>query len=134
MSVRILLADRDAFLLASCRDCLCQRGAAVATATTGLECIQTLRDFAPDVLVLEAELLWGGGDGVLAVIEEQPELRPSLVILVSYASDRGLLHRVSRFKVDDYQRKPLTATRLVNHISKLIGARGTKLDMQTVPA
>jgi len=134
MSVRVLLADRDAFLLASCRDRLGQRGATVATATTGLDCIKTLRDFSPDVLVLEAELLWGGGDGVLAVIEEQPELRPSLVILVSYASDRGLLHRVSRFKVDDYQRKPLTATRLVNHISKLIGVRGTKLDMQVVPA
>ena len=84
--------------------------------------------------MLEAELLWGGGDGVLAVIEEQPELRPSLVILVSYASDRGLLHRVSRFKVDDYQRKPLTAARLVNHISTLIGVPGTKLDMQVVPA
>ena len=134
MSVRILLADRDALLLASCRDCLCLRGATVATATTGLECIQTLRDFAPDVLVLEAELLWGGGDGVLAVIDEQPELRPTLVILVSYASDRGLLHRVSRFKVDDYQRKPFTATRLVHRISKLTGARGTKLDLQTVPA
>ena len=122
MPERVLLADRDAFLLAACRDCLCQRGATVATATTGLECIQALRSFAPDVLVLEAELPWGGGDGVLAVLDEQPGLRPPRVILVSYASDRGLLHRVSRFKVDDYQRKPLTALSLANRISRMSGA------------
>lgn len=122
MSERVLLADRDAFLLATCRDCLRLRGVAVVTATNGLECLQALRSCPPDVLVLEAELPWGGGDGVLAVLDEQPELRPSQVILLSYASDRGLLHRVSRFKVDDYQQKPLTALWLANRISRLFGA------------
>jgi carbon storage regulator CsrA len=131
---RILLADRDPYALASYRDFLRQRGAVVATATTGLACVRELQAFTPDVLVLEAELLWGGGDGVLAVLDEEPELRPAVVILVSYAADRGLMHRVSRFKVDDYQMKPITAARLGSRIIKLLGPRGTPAEPQAVPA
>ena len=134
MSVRILIADPDGFVSASYRDCLCQRGATVDTATTGLECLEKLREFAPEVLVLEPDLLWGGGDGVLAVIHEQPELRPAFVMLVSHASDRGLLHRVSRFKVDDYQRKPLTAARLADRIGKLLRSQGVPLRASSVVA
>ena len=134
MSVRILIAEPDGFVSASYRDCLCQRGATVDTATTGLECLEKLREFAPDVLVLEPDLLWGGGDGVLAVIHEQPELRPAFVMLVSHASDRGLLHRVSRFKVDDYQIKPLTAMRLTNRIGKLLSTQLGRVTLEGVTA
>ncbi len=134
LPARILLADPDTFLLASYRDFLCQRGAAVATATTALACVHELQAFAPDVLVLEPELLWGGGDGVLAVLDEQPELRPPVVMLVSYAADRGLMHRVSRFKIDDFQMKPITATRLESRIGKLLNPRGIRPVSQAVPA
>jgi carbon storage regulator CsrA len=123
MAVRVLLADPDEFLAASYAECLRQRGATVTTAGTGLECLERLHDFSPDVLVLEPELLWGGGDGVLAVVHEQPELRPAFVVLVSYARDRSLLHRVSRFKVDDYQVKPVSAARLANRLSRLLGSQ-----------
>ena len=123
MTARILLADPDEFLMASYRDCLCEGGAMVATAATGLECLEQLKLFAPDVLVLEPELLWGGGEGVLAVLHEQAELRPAFVILLSYARDRRVLHGVSRFNVDDYQRKPLTAARLANCIGKLLSSQ-----------
>lgn len=134
MPVRVLLADPDAYIAATYADCLRQRGALVTTAGTGLECLERLQDFAPDLLVLEPELLWGGGDGVLAVLHEQPELRPAFVVLVSYARDRGLLHRVSRFKVDDYQVKPLTATRLASRLSRLLGSRQVHATLETATA
>ena len=134
MAVRVLLADPDEFVAATYADCLRQRGAIVTTASTGLECVDRLHDFAPDVLVLEPELLWGGGDGVLAVIHEQPGLRPAYVVLVSYARDRSLLHRVSRFKVDDYQVKPLSAARLANRLSRLLGSRQVHATLETATA
>ena len=134
MTARILLADPDEFLMASYCDCLCKRGATVATATTGLECVEQLESFAADVLVLEPELLWGGGEGVLAVIHERPELRPAFVILLSYARDRHVLHGVSRFKVDDYQRKPVTAARLADRIGKLLRSQEVTLHASSVVA
>jgi carbon storage regulator CsrA len=120
MSTRILIADQDEFLLASCREALGRHGATVDTATTGLGCLEKLRESLPDVLVLEPELLWGGGEGVLALIHEQPELRPLFVILLTRGQNRSLLYRLSPFRVDDYQVKPLTAKRLTERICKLL--------------
>lgn len=119
MSVRILLADRDEFLLAAYREHFSQHGAIVATATTGLACLDRLRDFAPDVLVLDPSLLWGGGDGVLAVMHEEPGIRPASVLLLTNGGNRSLLYRLSSFRVDDYQTKPVGPRQLMERICTL---------------
>jgi carbon storage regulator CsrA len=119
MSVRILLADRDEFLLASYREHLNRSGALVATATTGLACVDRLRDFTPDVLVLDPSLLWGGGDGVLAVMHEEPAIRPAAVLLLTSRGNRSLLYQLSSFKGDDYQTKPVGPRQLMERICTL---------------
>jgi carbon storage regulator CsrA len=119
MSVRILIADRDEFLLATYREHLSRHGAVVATATTGLACMDRLRDFAPDVLVLDPTILWGGGDGVLAVMHEEPQIRPASVLLLTHGGNRSLLYRLSSFKVDDYQTKPVSPRQLMERICTL---------------
>jgi DNA-binding response OmpR family regulator len=43
----------------------------VQTAISGVECLNILRQQRPDVLVLDHNLLWGGGDGVLAHMREE---------------------------------------------------------------
>jgi CheY-like chemotaxis protein len=40
-------------------------GYEVETASDGLSCVERLRQFKPEVLVLDMGLSWGGGDGVL---------------------------------------------------------------------
>jgi carbon storage regulator len=119
-SARVLIADPDKFLLAMYGSHLRQLGAAVSTARTGLECLEKLQQAVPDVLVLEPGLPWGGGDGVLALLNEQPSVRPTVVILLTQGQNRGLLYRMSSFKIDDYQSKPLTATRLTERICTLL--------------
>jgi carbon storage regulator len=119
MSLRILIADRDEFLLATYREHLSRYGAVVATAITGLACVDRLRDFSPDVLVLDPSLLWGGGEGVLALMHEEPQLRPASVLLLTHGGNRSLLYRLSSFKVDDYQTKPLSPRRLTDRICTL---------------
>jgi carbon storage regulator CsrA len=120
MLARILIADPDRFLLASYSGHLRERGATVTTATTAVECMERLRGAVPDVLVLEPTLLWGGGDGVLAMMNDEPALRPALVILLTQGRNRGLLYRLSSFKVDDYQTKPLSANSLATRIATLL--------------
>jgi carbon storage regulator CsrA len=122
MAARILIADPDRFLLACYSRHLRERGASVSTATTGLECIQRLREAVPDVLVLDPALPWGGGDGVLAVVHEEPELRPTVVMILAQGRNRSPLYRLSWFKVDDYQTKPLTADGLAARIGTLLAS------------
>jgi DNA-binding response OmpR family regulator len=122
MSVRILIAGPSRFVLGSYAKYLGERGAIVSTATTGLECIARLRDAVPNVLVLEPTLPWGGGDGVLALINDEPALRPSVVMILAQGGNRGALYRLSWFKVDDYQTKPLTADELAERICTLLAS------------
>ena len=65
-------------LLSSC-------GYQVETASGGLECLGKLTDVVPDVLVLDAELNWGGADGVLTRLreEESPILAVPVVLITS---------------------------------------------------
>lgn len=123
MSIDILIADRDQFLANSYRKYFGQFGANVATAASALSCLDRLRQSVPDVLVLDPTLLWGGGEGVLALLEEEPEIRPASVMLLSQGGDRNLLYRLSHFKVDDYQTKPMNPRRLLECIGILHRSR-----------
>ena len=120
MSVRVLIADPDEYLLDTYRDYLEQHGFEVATVTTGLECVAGLRNCVPDVLVLEPSIPWGGGDGVLAVMHEESDIPLIPVIVLTYGRDRGVLYRLAPFTIDDYQIKPLSAKRLTQRIRSLL--------------
>jgi carbon storage regulator len=117
---RILIAAPNRCTLKSYADGLSARGALVATATTGLECIESLRAAVPEVLVLELNLLWGGEDGVLSMIADEPSLRPHCVMIVARSRNPGALYRLSGFKVDDYQTSSLSADDLANRICTLL--------------
>lgn len=120
MSIRILIADPDEYVLDNYRDYLEQHGFEVATATTGLECVERLRECAPDVLVLEPSIPWGWGDGILAMMHEESDIPLVPVIVLTYGHDRGVLYRLAPFKIDDYQVKPLRPNRLAQRIRSLV--------------
>lgn len=123
MAVRVLIADPDEYLLDSYRQYLERDGFEVFTAASGLECVARLRDQAPDVLILEPALPWGWGDGVLAMMRDELDVPRVPVIVLSYGGDRGVLYRLSPFKIDDYQTKPLSPKRLAERVCRLVGAR-----------
>ena len=50
----------------------CRRASNWSRQSSGLECVARLRERVPDVLVLEPQLPWGGGEGVLAIMGEVP--------------------------------------------------------------
>lgn len=124
MTIRILIADPDRFLLGEYRSHLSQLGYDVITAATGLECVAQLRESRPDVLVLEPLLPWGGGAGVLALMHEDPAITLVPVLLVTGATDGRVLYNLAPFPIDDFQRKPLSAKQLADRLRRLVPSRG----------
>ena len=59
--IRVLIADPDESLMAEYRE-HSREGFEIVTVPNGLECVDRLREQVPDVLVLEPQLPWGGGD------------------------------------------------------------------------
>ncbi len=121
--VRVLIADSDQSLLRVYRELLPQAIFEVMTASSGLECVARLRERVPNVLVLEPQLPWGGGDGVLATMRGMPDLAAVPVMILTSCRDRRVLDRVAPFPICDYQVKPVPPDRLALRIHGVLAQR-----------
>jgi DNA-binding response OmpR family regulator len=58
-------------------------GFTVTTAIDGLTCLAGLETHWPDVLVVDLDMLWGGAEGILSWVREQPGRRPLPIFIVT---------------------------------------------------
>ncbi len=87
MNPVVLVTDANRKLVDLFDRFLTRRGYVVDSAVDGMECMEKLRQLCPDVLVLDRNLPWGGGDGVLACLrQERPATSPA-VVLTTYDAD-----------------------------------------------
>lgn len=114
--VRVLLVDPDEATLEGYERYLAECGAAVARATGGVECVALLRDFRPHVLVLEPELPWGSGSGVLSWMLEDSELPTTPVIVLTTGRDLDQLRQIIKFPLYDLVVKPLSDRQLAKKV------------------
>jgi DNA-binding response OmpR family regulator len=102
MKCTLLIAEGDAELCEVYRRFFTERGYEVETASDGLDCLAKLRRATPAALVLDRELRWGGGDGVLAWLREQSEAFTLPVVLTTTAtlfSGAVSRHQAARYQV-----------------------------------
>src|SRR5262249_1193332 len=105
---RIFLAIADETLREKYRTRLFQEGFAVAASSNGLECIEMLRTWTPELLVLDPDLAWGGGDGVLAVMERDQKLAIISVIVLVLSDHSDRLERMLTYPVHDVMFSPVS--------------------------
>ena len=91
----VLIAEADRDLRDAYVRFLAGLGFEVDTATDGLECLSKLRRILPDGLILDLELLWGGGEGVLAILREDNHLLYKQVVLTSAAASGHVLNSLA---------------------------------------
>jgi len=87
----LLLALGDAERCQVNRQYLGEHGYEVITSADGLDCVQKVRKHRPDVVVLDLELRWGGGDGVLALLREEGGTLPPVVLTAPGTASGRLL-------------------------------------------
>jgi chemosensory pili system protein ChpA (sensor histidine kinase/response regulator) len=97
------------------------------TATDGLDCVGKLRCFLPDVLVLDLDLLWGGGDGVLAHIREDPTLPRVPVILMAPEAYSDVPADLLASPVVAWLKKPVRLKALVEQVCEVWTNYGAEL-------
>ncbi|MCA9120449.1 MAG: response regulator [Planctomycetaceae bacterium] len=117
--IRVLIADPEEELQPVYREPLAQAGFDVATVGSGLACVARLRERVPDVLVIEPHLPWGGGDGVLAMMGEDPQLAAIPVMVLTSHRESDALSRVAKFPVSSFHLKPLAPDRLAAKLRTL---------------
>jgi CheY-like chemotaxis protein len=86
MRRRLLIAESDNALLEQHRVYFTRLGFDVAIASTGLSCLEMLERHHPHALVLERNLTWGGGDGVVDYMRRDHRLSSIAVVVISDGS------------------------------------------------
>jgi CheY-like chemotaxis protein len=124
MRPRVLIADTDDAWLDVCERGLCESGFMVETARDGLSCLTRLqRNPRPDVIVLELDIPWGGGDGVLARLREETSVLDCGVVIVTGRAPPDVLSERTGIPSSACLRKPFHLDALLN----LIGSPGMAL-------
>ncbi len=114
--MRMLITDGDSEFLEIAKRFMKQYGHEALVASNGLECIACLRDSAPDILVLDSELLWGGSDGVRDIMNEEPQLDSIPVILITDDEPGTVTDSKANSRVVDRVKKPYSLTQLIKRI------------------
>lgn len=117
--MRVLLADSDAEFVEVLGDYLGQCGLEAETAEDGIECLARAVGGAYDALVLERDLLWGGGDGVLASLRDVPHVASLPVILMVAEGKREEFDRWVVGPVVAWLQKPFRLSELVRQLNRL---------------
>lgn len=119
---KVLIAEAHARLAAEYQALLRLSGLVVETAGDGLECIARIWDFHPDLVVLEPDIPWGGGDGVLSVLSEEVILPNCTVILISEQVKEKCRGTGAELVAGRYE-KPLTPGDLLSIVRGIIDRR-----------
>jgi CheY-like chemotaxis protein len=114
MNQSMLVADADAKLCDLYRRFSTERGYQVETTSDGLDCVSKLRQVTPAVLVLDLELRWGGGDGVLGWLREEPQFLPHRVVLTSAEASAHHFDRLASPPVVKTLTKPFPLSALLD--------------------
>jgi two-component system response regulator MprA len=116
MKPTLLIADSNAELCAVYQSFITERGYEVETASDGLDCLARLRRATPAAVVLDVDLPWGGGSGVLAWLREERAASDVAVILTATAGHPLDLSTVIEPPVIDLLLKPFTLTALLERV------------------
>lgn len=122
MTAQILVADHDPLVREQCRRFLVARGYDVAVAADGLQCIHQLQSCSPDLLLLDPQILWGGGPGVLEWLTTEEPVKPLNVILTEELREGRLPRRLCGKAVKQLQRPSGLSTMLdfVGQLQRLL--------------
>lgn len=104
--MRVLIADYDKAFLEVAQCYLSHHGHEAKVASNGLECFDLLQRELPDAVVLQRELLWGGSDGVRALMQQDPRWTQIPVILISNDDLPEESHPVSSQRLVAQLQKP----------------------------
>lgn len=121
---RVLVADDDPELVAFVDVILRRKGIDCLAAGNGLTALRMVRDFDPDLLLLDVRMPLMNGFEVLRAIRWDPTLQTLPVVLLTGCDDPADIAQGSELHADEYLGKPVSPTLLWNRVSRLLSGNG----------
>ena len=98
----------------------------VATAVDGVEAMEQAERFRPDLVLLDVMMPRMSGFEVCQKIKQNPDLRDTVVIMVTALHEVGDFERAVECGCDDFLTKPVNKLELVTRVRSLLRVRVLK--------
>jgi len=118
---RVLVVDDDDVIRQLITVNLELEGFEVATAVDGQDCLDKVKDVAPDVITLDIMMPRLDGWEAASRLRAAPETAGIKVVLLSARAQEADLERGSRIGVDAYLTKPFDPDELIEVVRRLAG-------------
>ena len=131
-AARVVIAASESDASRALAHFLAQHGFEVRPALDGLDCLELLQTYRPQVLVMDDQLLWGGSDGVVARLRNDlQELTVPVILIGSAASGRI----APSPPADEYLHKPVEPDELLRALHRALNRlpAATRSDEQIRP-
>ncbi|QDV35224.1 response regulator [Tautonia plasticadhaerens] len=132
MPAQLLVAESDSVLRGLYAAYFRAIGFEVETADDGLRCLDLLREDRHDALVIDMDLRWGGGDGVLSWLAGDESHRPRAVVALG-SSTPAELSLLLGLPERDCLQKPAHASSLVVRLATQLFTNQVASVAQIVP-
>ena len=123
MHERILIVDDEAPVSNLLEQALRQEGYEVMSAADGMDAMNRLTAFQPDVVIMD--IMMPRLDGVQAtrLLRRNRSHADTVIIALSARTDEAAREAMREAGANLYMRKPFTIARLVDHVRQLLDAR-----------
>ena len=98
----------------------------IATAVDGLDAMAQAERFRPDLVLLDVMMPKMSGFEVCQKLKQSPELRDTVVIMVTALHEVGDFERAVECGCDDFLTKPVNKLELVTRVRSLLRVRALK--------
>jgi DNA-binding response OmpR family regulator len=120
---KVLLVDDEDALRRVMKDLLEREGYVVSEARDGVQALDQVDRFGPDVIVLDLNLPGLDGYGVLSHLRSRPATADIPVVVLTAKSDEDNEVRVFQLGADDFLTKPFRARALSARLDAVLARR-----------
>jgi DNA-binding response OmpR family regulator len=123
MPNRILIVDDErpiAMLLAQAFE---QDGHTVLSAADGIDCMNKMASFRPDVVIMDIMMPKLDGVETTRLIRRNQAYAGTLIIALSARADEATRERMREAGANVFMRKPFVIARLVGRVQQMLSAR-----------
>jgi len=120
---RILIADDNAANVELLEVFLSDLDCEIAVASDGIETLQKVATFQPDLILLDIMMPKLSGFEVCRRIKENPQTRTIMVLMVTALNELGDIERAVAAGCDDFLSKPINKLELLKRVENMLKLR-----------
>jgi CheY-like chemotaxis protein len=130
MSSKILIADDNIPNVELLDAYLSGRNYEIETAGDGVETLEKVKSFAPDLILLDIMMPKLSGFEVCGKLKNDPQTKEIMILMVTALSELGDIERAVNAGCDDYLSKPVNKFELLKRVENMLRLRSVTNELE----